>query len=298
METVRELVCLPDNFLQEEVPFVVRGFIPAQERWSAVRLAQECPAANASVRFYPHGSELPFEHECTKKTLSLTQFVKFLDGDVVESFSRETHWAYMDYCHMETLFEHHSAQQEAARKLFPQPQSSLPVLWLSSAGASTRAHADSCGVNLVVQMDGVKRWKLACDAKPSRLPFEETTIFARNPLHGLTVDLKAGDALFVPFQWYHEVRCLTPSCSVNQWYATPCDVQEQAKEQLCRVVVSSIGQRYRLPVYGTEDEKMDPQDELQCVQRALGHDFSAEDVCRAFSHPRVLSEVLRVLGEG
>eukprot|EP00397_Hematodinium_sp_SG-2012_P028556 GEMP01030076.1.p1 GENE.GEMP01030076.1~~GEMP01030076.1.p1 ORF type:complete len:246 (+),score=41.46 GEMP01030076.1:241-978(+) len=244
---------------------------------------------------------MPWENECVKKEFSISEFRRFLHGETFDSLNVSSHWAYMDYCHMETFFADHPRMQQSAQSLCPNSkhEPSLPVLWLSSEGSTTRPHADACGVNLVIQMDGVKRWILAKDAEPTRVPFEETSIFARAsslPSDSLTTELGPGDALFIPFQWYHEVISLTPTLSINQWYVHHQDPVEQAKEQLCRMVVSSFGQRYQFPAH--IEEQMDPADELESAQYALkSPTVTAGDICRAFSHPTVLSEVLRVLQE-
>ena len=60
------------------------------------------------------------------------------------------------------------------------------LLSLHSSGAFTQCHQDSYGVNLVAQIQGRKKWTLfppnassASVLKPTRIPYEESTIFAR-----------------------------------------------------------------------------------------------------------------------
>ncbi len=86
-------------------------------------------------------------------------------------------------------------------------ESSYPCLWAGTALASTRVHYDTYGVNLNLQLAGVKRWilgpppnyfrKKGYDAdvgleatssnqwpenffQPTRIPFEESSVFASN----------------------------------------------------------------------------------------------------------------------
>lgn len=93
---------------------------------------------------------------------------------------------------------------------------STATFWLGSRGAHTPLHYDSYGLNVVVQLVGVKRWRLwkpATEAlKPLRIPYEESSVYSEyDPLASsnvppdLDVLLCPGDVLVVPKHWWHFV---------------------------------------------------------------------------------------------
>lgn len=94
------------------------------------------------------------------------------------------------------------------------------------AGAMTPMHSDS-GHGLNVHLAGVKRWRL--------LPPDRGPVIGARPLHEgsgilmadprasagtsstsdwLELDVHAGEAMFVPSGWFHEVRLLDDAASV------------------------------------------------------------------------------------
>uniref|UniRef100_A0ACB8G1M8 HSPB1-associated protein 1 n=1 Tax=Sphaerodactylus townsendi TaxID=933632 RepID=A0ACB8G1M8_9SAUR len=58
------------------------------------------------------------------------------------------------------------------------------TLWVGSSGANTPCHLDSYGCNLVLQVQGRKRWHLyppedSSFLYPTRIPYEESSVFSK-----------------------------------------------------------------------------------------------------------------------
>ena len=92
------------------------------------------------------------------------------------------------------------------------------AFWFGSASSRTPCHYDSYGCNLVAQHYGSKQWLLFPPTpsseqllQPTRIPFEESTVWAQTNLHDPSaadwsaqawrVVLYPGDLLFVPHHW-------------------------------------------------------------------------------------------------
>jgi hypothetical protein len=120
-----------------------------------------------------------------------------------------------------------------------------PRFWLGPAGTVTPLHADYDD-NIFVQVWGRKRIFLAPPHHDAFLytreanallfgsPFDpEAPDYARFPLARqaalLECVVEAGDLLYVPAGWYHQVRALTFSLSSNRWSRTkPVVLEAQA----------------------------------------------------------------------
>lgn len=99
----------------------------------------------------------------------------------------------------------------------------LPPLWIGPAGTLTPLHHDQSNI-LFCQVVGRKRIWLAPPwstrlAAPARglwnryEPQGDPEGFAR--AHGTVIEVAAGDSLFIPVGWWHQVQALEPSISVS-----------------------------------------------------------------------------------
>ncbi|MCG3174492.1 MAG: hypothetical protein GMKNLPBB_02731 [Myxococcota bacterium] len=128
------------------------------------------------------------------------------------------------------------------RKDFPPPEpcASAPYrwskLWMGRAGTVTPMHWD-LPRNIVVQITGRKRFWLAAPWQapnvyplPLKSPFpnfarvrvEEPDFQAWPRMRRLSVwraELEPGDAIFIPSGWWHEVRNVEPSITLNFFWA-------------------------------------------------------------------------------
>ncbi|HYD47909.1 MAG TPA: cupin-like domain-containing protein [Terriglobales bacterium] len=108
--------------------------------------------------------------------------------------------------------------------------------WLSAAGMATPLHRD-VAENFFFQILGRKRFRLYPpvatpwlyshpfgSALPNFSRFDpDNPDFERFPLarqaRPITVELGPGDALYLPSRWWHQVRSLEVSASINFWWA-------------------------------------------------------------------------------
>ena len=118
---------------------------------------------------------------------------------------------------------------------YPREVYQVPKLWLGAAGTYSGLHRDGTD-NLYIQVWGRKRFLLAspdqwkcfytwstdlkgglegCDVDPENPDLDRFPLFAQ--AHIIKVDLSPGDMLYLPEGWFHHVRSLTLSLSINFW---------------------------------------------------------------------------------
>uniref|UniRef100_A0A0M3K3D8 JmjC domain-containing protein n=1 Tax=Anisakis simplex TaxID=6269 RepID=A0A0M3K3D8_ANISI len=267
-------------------PFVLRGYI---DEWPAMKWTPETlcdyvrptsTTKHLKLRFgsrkHIRGNVL-FENE--SKYLSIKKLDDMLkwfiddvpfckDDDNADSqIQRDTHWAYFDYKY---VFEVMNPERinDIDWKVFGVNVNPVDsTIWIGTPGAYTPCHFDSYGFNLHAQLHGAKRWILMEpqeEMKPTRIPYEESTVFSRVDVIGgdpylkdvplRTVTLNRGDVLFVPPGWWHSVQCVTPggcdlvskdavSVSVNTWIPVPIfDRIGRAREAAASAIVSLLAE--------------------------------------------------------
>eukprot|EP00434_Breviolum_minutum_P025050 symbB.v1.2.022129.t1/scaffold1952.1/size95184/3 len=101
--------------------------------------------------------------------------------------------------------------------------------WIGTKSTLTPCHWDSYD-NFLSQVQGFKRLVLLAPDQHSRLHVETSSgtcaqgnispinypDFAHAEVY--LVDLIPGDVIFMPSGWWHQLRALSPSISVNFWY--------------------------------------------------------------------------------
>jgi hypothetical protein len=118
---------------------------------------------------------------------------------------------------------------------YPREVYQVPKLWLGAGGTYSGLHRDGTD-NLYVQVWGRKRFLLAspdqwkcfytwstdlkgglegCDVDPENPDLQRFPLFAQ--AHIIKVDLGPGDMLYLPEGWFHHVRSLELSLSINFW---------------------------------------------------------------------------------
>jgi len=114
-----------------------------------------------------------------------------------------------------------------ARILTPDPPSSQLFFWFGPAGTVTPLHHDVSNI-LLSQVTGAKRITLVPALEAHRV-YNEVAVYSpvdpenpdweRHPLFAdatrITVDLREGEALFIPVGWWHHVRSLDVSVSIS-----------------------------------------------------------------------------------
>ncbi|XP_037768443.1 HSPB1-associated protein 1 isoform X3 [Chelonia mydas] len=187
-----------------------------------------------------------FETKCNYVEATLEEFLAWTCGQptcVSRPFSCydfSKYWTYADYKYIAMIFED---KTEIFKDImwsdfgFPGRNGKESTLWIGSAGANTPCHLDSYGCNLVLQIQGRKRWHLFPPGNttflyPTRIPYEESSIFSKvnvvNPdlkhypqfrkAQAHVVTLNPGQVLFVPRHWWHYVESIDPiTVSINSW---------------------------------------------------------------------------------
>ena len=211
-------------------PVVLRGLVsdwPAIRRWSPDYLRSAFPATLVTTiraergRVVMHGEKGSIEQPMRL-------------GEYIESL-RDTHDRYLT-SPLRDL-------PDALRNDVPAPPYCTEAswqngnIWIGAAGTVARMHRDLAD-NLHALVFGHKRFTLVAPRQsalvyPNRL-FDsfpngcrvdvEQPDFARFPkLRGverLVAELEPGDAIYIPRRWWHHVRTLEVSASVNYWWAS------------------------------------------------------------------------------
>ncbi|XP_066543523.1 HSPB1-associated protein 1 homolog isoform X2 [Amia ocellicauda] len=210
-----------------------------------------------------------FETQCSYVEAKLTEFVSWTTGQTASpptpfsDYPFSEYWAYADYKYIAVLLEDKSSMFEDIRWQdfgFPGRDGRESTLWIGTGGANTPCHLDSYGCNLVLQVQGRKRWYLfppedTHSLYPTRIPYEESSVFSKvnvvNPdftqfpafastrMHMVT--LLPGQVLFVPRHWWHYVESVDPiTVSINSWMELDVDDEVRVSEALTRTIVCAL----------------------------------------------------------
>ncbi|XP_028991592.1 HSPB1-associated protein 1 homolog isoform X1 [Betta splendens] len=240
-------------------------------RWTAEHLAERC--GDKPVRFRlgkKEGVKGPlFETQCSYIEAKLTHFLRWTQnqsgtdvGPFVE-YPYSDYWAYADYKYIARLFHDQPFMFEDVKWSdfgFEGRDGKESTLWIGTEGANTPCHMDSYGCNLVLQVQGRKRWHLfppedTANLYPTRIPYEESSVFSRvdvlRPELGRfpafrrarphVVTLQPGQVLYVPRHWWHYVQSVDPiTVSVNSWIELEDDDVARVSEAVTKAVVCAI----------------------------------------------------------
>ncbi|CAL9689757.1 unnamed protein product [Knipowitschia caucasica] len=226
-----------------------------------------------------------FETQCTFVNATMGEFMRWAeDGErgedigLLAKFPKAEYWAYADYKYIKEVFKRRPHMFEDVQWCdfgFEGRGGKESTLWVGTAGANTPCHLDSYGCNLVLQVQGRKRWHLfppedSSRLYPTRIPYEESSIFSQvdvlNPdlrrfgdfrgARAHTVTLQPGQVLFVPRHWWHYVESLSPvTVSVNSWIELAEDDEARVSEAVTRAVVCALKSA---PSDDNQDEWINP----------------------------------------
>jgi hypothetical protein len=200
----------------------------------------------ASNLLRPCGEVDRIRRHCT-----VAEFVRtFVHGAGDGALTRQSHWGYVSYCYLRQLLDDECPPSLIDWSRFSATATSLDTtLWIGTAGSFTPCHYDSYGCNWVAQIDGRKRWRVwpphATPAMaPTRVPFEESTVWSALPVAqlsgGFEAVLEPGDVLFVPRHWWHFVESLTDSVAANLWVPHVADTAEAESEAVVRLLADVL----------------------------------------------------------
>ncbi|KAH7719764.1 jmjC domain-containing protein [Aphelenchoides avenae] len=260
-------------------PQVIRGHLSTKRwhpfvAWTPEYLSKKF-VGDLEARFGPKDHKGKVLHDKDTQSFplyDLSQFFGWANGTESvddDDVTPATHWGYIDYKDAVAMMGDHEAEKIDWAQLDLLPDDAGvdhadSTVWIGTAGAWTPCHQDSYGFNIVAQIRGRKRWVLFPpddDLKPTRIPFEETSVFSQLDViggdprlvgtHPRVVELTAGDVLFVPPKWWHSVQCVNPdnteadrvSVSVNKWFPAEGDKFEQLKESIATFMAHLLNQQ-------------------------------------------------------
>ncbi|KAM4731663.1 HSPB1-associated protein 1 homolog isoform 2-T3 [Anableps anableps] len=208
-----------------------------------------------------------FETQCSYIEATVAQFLRWTQHQSdVGSFSEypcTEYWAYADYKYITMLFHDQPFMFEDVKWSefgFEGRNGNESTLWIGTEGANTPCHLDTYGCNLVLQVQGRKRWHLfppedTAKLYPTRIPYEESSIFSQvDVLHpdlrkfpefqgarAHMVTLEPGQVLYVPRHWWHYVESIDPiTVSINSWIELEVDDVARVSEAVTKTVVCAL----------------------------------------------------------
>ncbi|XP_073501816.1 HSPB1-associated protein 1 isoform X2 [Phyllobates terribilis] len=247
-------------------------------------------------------TEPQFETRCDYVDGTLGQFQDWVRGASEASgpfgrFDSADSWAYADYKYLALLFKDRPKMLQEVSWAdfgFPGRDGRDSTLWIGSRGANTPCHIDSYGCNLVLQVQGRKKWRLfppedTAYLYPTRIPYEESSVFSRvnvvNPdgrrhpafsrARPHVVTLHPGQVLVVPRRWWHYVESVDDvTVSINSWLELGSDHAARVEEAITRTVVCAFKSAEGAESSGdwlnpTEDEATTHETNLQYLNLAV-----------------------------
>ncbi|NXN23303.1 HBAP1 protein, partial [Nycticryphes semicollaris] len=210
-----------------------------------------------------------FETRCNYVEATLEEFLAWSCGEPsclsgpFSCYEYSKYWAYADYKYIARIFEDKPEIFQDVRWSdfgFPGRSGKESTLWIGSEGANTPCHVDSYGCNLVLQVQGRKKWHLFPPGDtsflyPTRIPYEESSIFSKvnvtNPdlkrfpefrnTTAHVVTLSPGQVLLVPRHWWHYVESIDPiTVSINSWIELDADHEARVEEAITRMLVCAV----------------------------------------------------------
>ncbi|XP_054642356.1 HSPB1-associated protein 1 homolog [Dunckerocampus dactyliophorus] len=239
--------------------------------WTAENLCERLGDRSVRFRLGRKGeTNVPlFETQCAYIEAKMAHFLSWVKGEDGEDvgpfcdYSSSEYWAYADYKYIAMLFADQPSMFEDVKWEvfgFEGRNGQESTLWIGSDGANTPCHLDSYGCNLVLQVQGRKRWHLfppedTSKLYPTRIPYEESSVFSRvDVLHpdlkrfpafrsarAHTVTLQPGQVLYVPRHWWHYVESVDAiTVSVNSWIELEDDYAARVGEAVTKTVVCAL----------------------------------------------------------
>jgi ribosomal protein L16 Arg81 hydroxylase len=189
----------------------------AVREWSLQGLAARFPELEIEVNVDRLAAARPDDTETRARTLSLRELVTRAEAAPSNDFYVVSRNGLFSRPELAPLWDELAPLPPfLSAPRFPHGAS----VWIGPAGTITPPHFDPHNV-LLVQVQGKKRVRLAPRVRCSLhaelhgyylgAPLDE--VFAPEAI--LTVELQAGQALFVPVAWFHEVTSLEPSITLS-----------------------------------------------------------------------------------
>lgn len=215
------------QFFKHDQPVIIRQLAaswPATRKWLNPLYLKNC-----------HGHRIvPVEYSTPGAPMK-ERFVSL--AQVIDLMTRQSHAPENVYMAQHPLLDY----IPALRDDISQPRyinaaakntADLVNLWIGSAGTGTKLHFDSAD-NILVQLVGRKKI-LLIDPKQNHLLYQSapganvSPVDVENPdykkfprfreARAMAIHLEPGDALYMPAQYWHWVRAMSSSISINFWF--------------------------------------------------------------------------------
>ncbi|GAD82151.1 cupin-like domain-containing protein [Nocardia asteroides] len=220
----------------------LREYIAARQPGLFPGLAADWPAVHRWDFGFLAGlrPNMPIELVRGDRESAATHFTESTLGTYMESLARDDAAAetlYLKEFNLVRRFPQLRADISARKGLFPpRVVAPPPGVWVGPAGARTGAHYDLLG-NIAIVIRGHKRFRLAPPgfvekadalstkydpwARLSALPLTGIRTESVNPEERVyEIDLAAGDVLYVPEHWWHEVHNHSASILLSGFFGT------------------------------------------------------------------------------
>ncbi|PWK65253.1 Cupin-like domain-containing protein [Mucilaginibacter oryzae] len=208
-------------------PVLIKGSVTETsyfKNWSHEYLMNKIGTRPVPVRYISNGI---FNDASEIVTLPFNDFIKL-------SLQEEARSYYLQFTSMEAFFPELLIDLEKPHLMQDSDIPILPaLLWIGGAGCVSPLHYDF-DENFLVQVRGRKSVKLFSPLDSSYLypgtshPFHLSTMNLEEPdrerfplfnkADPYHCDLNAGDILYIPPRWWHHVKTITPSISINHWF--------------------------------------------------------------------------------
>jgi Cupin-like domain len=211
---------------------IFRGLVdhwPALVEWTPPRLVAEHGGTMVTPLMEMPGAGVlfPGDQRQYERTLTLADFVA-----VMLSASPEAP-CYLAYKRANEIFP--AEDHDFTSLLGGLDTETDTRAWIGSAGTRSMLHSDLKD-NLFCQVWGEKHIVLlAWEDSPAAYPFPDNIVNSQVDLANLDLDryprlrdavlyagtVRPGDVLLIPRGWWHDIRAMTPSVSLNHWFGRP-----------------------------------------------------------------------------
>jgi lysine-specific demethylase 8 len=207
---------------------------PARTAWSPPQLAQIHGHTVVRALMDLPGTGVLFPKDQEHYARSLT-FAEFVESMLSASPEAPCYLAYQRACELFPSEDYDFAGLLGSFNTEPDTR-----VWIGSAGTRSMLHSDLKD-NLFCQIWGEKHvvllpWENSRSAYPfldnivnSQLDLADVNL-ERYPRLKNTVlyagSVNAGDVLFMPRGWWHDIRSSTPSVSLNHWFGPPLQLRD------------------------------------------------------------------------
>ncbi|MDP2345486.1 MAG: cupin-like domain-containing protein [Deltaproteobacteria bacterium] len=227
----------PTDFDAVDRPILLSGMAkswPAFGAWSFSSLA----ARSAGVRVPVHTGR--YRARMNGKTAERDGAAQWMTvADWVERMSAGGGVGYL--AGLELLRGVPALRAECAFPPATRSPTAVDVIWLGAAGTLTQLHFDR-SLNINALIVGRKRFSFYRPDRTGLAPRPVTWTHSMSALDlgseeafeasgvrpDLELDVDAGDALFIPYGWWHRVRTIEPSIAVNRWWWSTRTIRARA----------------------------------------------------------------------